>query len=125
LLIIDEAAQVHEKAYTNARPMLAISNGKIVILSTPHGKRGFFYEAWENEDEWLKIEINAEQCPRFSRKFLAEEKERMLDWEFKQEYYCYFAEAVDSVFKAEDIEAAFNHPELKSRSDIDMSLDDL
>jgi hypothetical protein len=125
LLLIDEAAQVHEKAYTNARPMLAISNGKIMLLSTPHGKRGFFWTAWDSEPNWLKIEINADQCPRFSKEFLAEEKARMLDWEFKQEYYCFFAEAVDSVFNPEDIEAAFNHPELTGRYEIDLSLDDL
>jgi hypothetical protein len=124
LLIIDEAAQVHEKAYTNARPMLAISSGRIVLLSTPHGKRGFFYEAWANEANWHKVEINADQCPRFSKAFLAEEKARMLDWEFRQEYYCFFAEAQDSVFKAEDIDAAFNHPGLPVL-DIDLSLEDL
>jgi hypothetical protein len=123
LLIIDEAAQVHEKAYTNARPMLNISDGKIVLLSTPHGKRGFFWQAWENETEWLKIEINADQCPRFKKAFIMEEKARMLDWEFKQEYYCFFAEAIDSVFRAEDIEAAFNHPELYTRDEINMDLE--
>jgi hypothetical protein len=125
LLIIDEASQVHEKAYTNARPMLIISSGKIVLLSTPHGKRGFFWEAWSNELNWLKIAINADQCPRFPREFLEEERERMLEWEFKQEYYCHFAEAQDSVFKAEDIAAAFNHPELPTRNEIDLSLEDL
>ena len=125
LLVIDEASQVHEKAYTNSRPMLAISNGKIVLLSTPHGKRGFFWEAWDNEENWLKVRITADDCPRFTRSFLEEERERMLDWEFKQECYCYFAEAIDSVFKPEDIEAAFDHPELPVRNEIDLSLDDL
>jgi hypothetical protein len=105
--------------------MLAISNGRIIILSTPHGKRGFFWTAWDEEPAWLKVKITADNVPRFDKEFLAEEKARMLDWEFKQEYYCHFAEAQDSVFKAEDIEAAFNHPELIGRREIDLSLEDL
>ena len=128
LLIIDEAAQVLERSYTNARPMLAVSNGRIILLSTPHGKRGFYWEAWndfqhENFEGWQGIEINADQCPRLTKAFVIEEKRRMLDWEFKQEYYNHFAEAQESVFKAEDIDAAFDHPELPTRWEIDLELE--
>jgi phage terminase large subunit-like protein len=42
LLIIDEAARVPADIYRAVRPMLAVSNGRLICLSTPYGKRGFF-----------------------------------------------------------------------------------
>ena len=125
LLIIEEAAQVPREAYQAARPMSAVSDGRIILLSTPHGKENFFADAWFNESEWLKVEVNADQCPRLTARFIMEEKEICPRYWWLQEYYCHFAEAVDSVFRAEDIEAALNHPELPVRSEIDLSLDDL
>jgi hypothetical protein len=53
---------------------------------------------------------------------LDEEKKSIPDWLFKQEYLNFFAEVVSSVFRPEDIDAAFNHPELHGR-DIDLELD--
>jgi phage terminase large subunit-like protein len=124
LLVIDEAAQVSDETYEEAlRPMLAASNGRIVLLSTPHGKRGFFYQAWEDESTWLKVKINAHECPRISKEFLDEEKTGKPDWLFKQEYFNFFVENRSSVFKLKDIEAAFNHPGLFVRDEIDMELD--
>jgi hypothetical protein len=46
LLVVDEAARVPDDLYFSIRPMLAVSGGRLVCLSTPFGKRGFFYEAW-------------------------------------------------------------------------------
>ncbi|HKI32676.1 MAG TPA: terminase family protein, partial [Gemmataceae bacterium] len=42
LLLIDEAAKVHDDLYRSVRPMLAVSRGRLVCLSTPFGQRGFF-----------------------------------------------------------------------------------
>src|SRR5438105_1213484 len=44
LLIIDEAARVFEDLYRAVRPMLAVSEGRMIVLSTPYGKQGFFYD---------------------------------------------------------------------------------
>jgi hypothetical protein len=54
LLIIDEAARVSDALYNLVRPFLAASQavhgraGRMVVASTPYGKRGWFYEAWQN-----------------------------------------------------------------------------
>ena len=45
LLIIDEAARVPDDLYFAVRPMVAVSQGRVILLSTPYGKQGFFYEA--------------------------------------------------------------------------------
>ena len=46
LLLVDEAARVSDELYLAIRPMLAVSGGALWLMSTPYGKRGFFYEAW-------------------------------------------------------------------------------
>ena len=44
LLIVDEASRVSDDLYRAVRPMLAVSGGRVVLLSSPFGKRGFFFE---------------------------------------------------------------------------------
>ena len=48
LLMIDEASRVKDAMYTALRPMLAVADGDLWLMSTPNGKQGFFYEAWEH-----------------------------------------------------------------------------
>ena len=58
LLVIDEAARVPDDLYRAVRPMLAVCNGRLICLSTPYGKRGFFHDAWANGgDDWARIEV--------------------------------------------------------------------
>ena len=72
LLVIDEAARVPDDLYRAVRPMLAVSNGRLICLSTPYGKRGFFYDAWANgKADWARIEVPADRIKRISRDFLA------------------------------------------------------
>jgi hypothetical protein len=60
-------------------------------MSTPFGKRGFFYEEWTGSDpDWVRITATAEQCPRISRKFLEKERRKVSDAWFRQEYLCEF-----------------------------------
>jgi len=108
LVIIDEASRVSDDLYYSLRPMLAVSGGQLVLLSTPFGKRGFFYQEWENNDNWQKVEITAEQCPRITTDFLEEEKKILGSWWYEQEYFCMFKEGADSVFTVEEIENAFD-----------------
>jgi len=45
LLVVDEAARVPGELYYAVRPMLAVSGGRLLALSTPFGTRGWWYEA--------------------------------------------------------------------------------
>jgi hypothetical protein len=99
LIIEDEAARVSDELYYAIRPMLATSGGRFILMSTPFGKRGHFYEAWENGgDLWERITIPASACPRISKEFLAEERATLGDWWFTQEYDCRFVQTTDQVF---------------------------
>src|ERR1043166_7315901 len=65
LLVIDEAARVPDDLYRAVRPMLAVSNGRLICLSTPYGKRGFFHDAWANGGaDWARVEVPAERVGR-------------------------------------------------------------
>ncbi|MCX8207969.1 MAG: hypothetical protein N3G75_09125, partial [Methanothrix sp.] len=108
LLVIDEAARVPDDLYYSVRPMLAVSRGRLVALSTPFGTRGWWYEAWTNGGpEWERWEIPASKCPRISPEFLAEERRVLGSYWFDQEYNCKFLDAKTQVFRREDVDAMF------------------
>ena len=44
LLILDEAARIDDALYYTVRPMLAVSGARLLMMSTPYGKRGVFCE---------------------------------------------------------------------------------
>ena len=108
LLIIDEASRVLDELYMSVRPMLAVSGGRLLAPSTPYGKRGWWYEAWRDQDEvWERYEIPATRCPRIPADFLLEEERALGRLWYSQEYGCQFIEAEGSLFSLEDIEGMF------------------
>ncbi len=109
LLIVDEAARVSDELYQAVRPMLAVSGGSIVLLSTPFGKRGFFFHEWtEGGAEWQRVKITAYDSPRISRDWLEQERRSIPDWVFRSEYLCEFVETENSVFLYDDIMRALD-----------------
>lgn len=107
LLLIDEAARVSDDLYAAVRPMLAVSGGRLIALSTPFGKRGWWFEAWTNGgDVWERVKVTASECPRIAPAFLAEEKASMGALFYASEYDCEFVETIDQVFSYDEVMAA-------------------
>jgi hypothetical protein len=106
LLIVDEAARVEDELYFAVRPMLAVSGGALMMLSTPYSKRGVFYEEWSGGHGWERYEVPASQCPRISREFLEEERASLPPFIFRQEYECSFEDTEDQVFTTDLIDRA-------------------
>ena len=99
LIIEDEAARVKDELYAAIRPMLAISQGQILLMSTPFGKRGHFFEAWENGGEsWSRTRVPWTDCPRISPEFIEEERRCLGDYWIRQEYECEFVQTMDQIF---------------------------
>jgi hypothetical protein len=121
MLVIDEAARVPEDLYRSVRPMLAVSRGRLICLSTPFGKRGFFYREWEGCEQsgtrggadipvcqadqnvcpttdWLRIRIPWQECPRIGADFIELEKRSMGESWIRQEYECSFEALEGLVF---------------------------
>ncbi len=108
LLLVDEASRVSDALYFAIRPMLAVSRGRLIGMSTPWGKRGWFYEAWISQQRWQRTRITAYDCPRIPRDYLEEERQAMPDYVFKSEFLCCFEDAIDCVFRQEYIDRAMS-----------------
>jgi hypothetical protein len=106
LLVIDEGSRVVDDLYRAVRPMLSVSKGRLIGLSSPFGKRGWFFDEWAGTGRWDRVRVTADECPRITPEFLAEEREALGDRWFRQEYFCTFEEAIDAVFLEEDITAS-------------------
>ena len=109
LMIIDEAARVPGDLYLAVRPMLAVSDGRLLAMSTPFGARGWWYDEWKSEEQWERFEVPATECPRITEKFLAAERRAMGEWWFAQEYECRFLDAQTQLFKRADVDRAFQN----------------
>lgn len=108
-LIVDEASRVPDAMYHAIRPMLAVSGGQITLLSTPFGKRGFFFQEWDTGGAlWHRTKVIAYDCPRIPKDWLEVERKAIGDWWFRQEYLCEFVETVDQVFRYDDIMRAID-----------------
>src|SRR5262249_6770208 len=108
LLIIDEAARVSDPLYYAVRPMLAVSRGRLVALSTPFGQRGWFHAEWTGAGDWERVRVTADQVPRITKEFLAEERRALGERFYAQEYMTSFESTIDAVFDYRDIQAALS-----------------
>src|SRR3984957_3980669 len=64
LLILDEASRVPDDLYRSVRPMLAVSRGRLLALSTPFGQRGWLYDEWTGGGPWQRVHVPWRMCPR-------------------------------------------------------------
>jgi hypothetical protein len=73
--------------------VLAVSGGATWYMSTPFGRRGFFYREWNNsKSDFEKISVSADKCPRIPKQFLERERQNRPDFWFRQEFLCEFVE---------------------------------
>jgi hypothetical protein len=109
LMLLDEAAQIEDRAYRALRPMLAVTQGDLWMMSTPYGKRGFFYESWEHGGpEWMRVRVRATECVRIDPVFLEEERSELGAAWFGQEYMGEFVDNGSEVFGRDLVEGALD-----------------
>jgi len=105
MLIADEAAYIPETVWNVVLPMIAVSRktkgmGIIVLLSTPFGKGGYFYNSFTDPD-FTAFHASSEDCPRIPKDFLRKEKQRMTKAEYRQEYLGEFTDEWNQFFTTE------------------------
>lgn len=109
LVIVDEGARVIDPLVQAAMPMLSVSRGRLIALSTPFGKRGWFYSEWEyGGEDWLRIKRTAYDCPRIDPQWLAAERRRLPDFIFRQEYLVEWVDITDQYFATEHVMGALD-----------------
>lgn len=107
-MLYDESSRISDATYLATTPMLAVSGGAKDALSTPKGKRGWWYTEWAEGEGWKRFEVPASMIKRIPKDFLAKERRRLgEDW-FMQEYFCQFREVTGGIFRQADIEAMFD-----------------
>lgn len=98
MLVKDEAAYIKDKVYFATEPMLLVKDGQYVLISTPAGKIGKFYEHWVEENGWSKYDIPLTKCPMITPEKVSDLRSKKTDIEFRQEYMAEFIEQLDTYF---------------------------
>ena len=90
LLVLDEAGDVPDLLYKTVTPMLIVSKGRVLIMGTPKGRHGFFFERWERGGAaWERHEVPWQDVPRFDPADMARQKVELGEM-FEQEFCCKF-----------------------------------
>jgi hypothetical protein len=106
LLLLDEAARIPDELYNSVRPMLAVSRGRLVALSSTWAKRGWFYEAYVGRGEWARVRKTCWDCPRLGRDFLESERQDIGPRWFRMEYEAEFSDPVEALFTEAEVRRA-------------------
>lgn len=104
-LYADEAHFIGEDVWAAVTPMLATTGGDINLLSTPFGCEGFFHRAF-HDPKFTAIHVSTEsvaqerQDPQRTRmlEFLKDEKLRMGQLQYQQEYLGLFVGGIQRLF---------------------------
>jgi hypothetical protein len=111
LIVCDETARIEDALVQALTPMLATVDGSMIALSTPFGRRGWFYETWHDEaKDWHRVKVTAEQCPRLTPEFLASKLKTLGGLAFSEEYGLSFNDNAVQMWPSRLIERAFNDP---------------
>ena len=106
-VLVDEAAFVDDALFAAVRPMLRVSRGRLVMLSTPNGRRGEFYRVMSSGGEhWDRDVVTVDDNPRIDPADVEIDRRELPAWLFRQEYYCEFTETLGAVFAERDIGSA-------------------
>lgn len=98
LIIVDEAAFVPEDVILSVMmPMLATTNGTVIMMSTPYDRSHFFFTAF-NSPSWSRYRFKTEDNPLVSKEWLEQQKEMLGEKRFKQEYLAEFVDDEDTYF---------------------------
>ena len=106
LLVVDEAAGVPDMDYHGILPALIATRGEQVLLSTPRGKRGFFYELWHSGDDWQRMMVRSDEVERIRPEDLEVFRHTMPEQYFEQEFFCEWLDTEGALFGYDDIQAA-------------------
>lgn len=107
LVLLDEAAFAPDELYTAVSPMLAVSGGRMICLTSANGKQGSFYALWSNANaSYVRQKVVAVDCPRIKPEFLENERLVLSKDKFEQEYNCVFGDAENAAF--ENVDSIFD-----------------
>ena len=98
MVILDEADYVDKDVFIAIDPMMEVSQGQLILASTPNGTMGLMHQEWGNPRYTARFRIPWQQCPRISKESI--ESKRLMYGEsyVKQEYETDFLDDVAALF---------------------------
>jgi phage FluMu gp28-like protein len=104
-LYVDEAALFRDDFRIRTAVMFTTvaRQGRVVLASTPKGKRGWFYTAWAGEQGWSKHLVTLGECPHISKEDVEGLRRVMSDLEWRQEMECEFLDEANAFIPYEKI----------------------
>ncbi len=110
-VVFDEAAFFESDSLLPAiGPSLALSNGSILMVSSPGGTRGLFFDAWKS-DRFHKVKVRADECSRIPVEFLQLQRELLTSSQYSREFEAEFVEDNGTWIRQEWIDQALYDPE--------------
>lgn len=105
MIIVDEAAFIDDAIFEDVLwPMTFVTDGTIVLASTPWGSSGFFYESADKADDpdsdWMKVQVSSYDNPRIDHDQIEEFKEGKTQRQIRQEVLGQFVDEADTFFPA-------------------------
>jgi len=88
-------------------PMLATTDGTLIMISTPWGREHIFYRSFVNPRYWTQ-KVKSEQCPLISDEFLEEQRADIGELRFRLEYEAEFIEDANAFFPQDLIRQCIN-----------------
>jgi len=113
LIIIDEAAFVENSIFEEViEPMTLVSEGTIVLCSTPYGASGYFYNKAQEADldgtRWEKTSVSSYDNPKIDEDDIEELKKGKTRNQIKQEILGEFVPTGDQFFPNPLIKSTIN-----------------
>jgi hypothetical protein len=92
LVILDEAAFAPEALFRAITPSLSATAGAMHMLSSPNGRQGYFFDAFEGEsqDAFYNFRVTHRECPRITDETVRLERAALGDLYFRQEFEAEF-----------------------------------
>lgn len=108
LIIVDEAAFIDREIYEDVlEPMLATTDGTMILASTPWGTSGYFYDACTKFDGWDTKQVPMAASPLITEEYIDRQRRNKSTMTFKQEVLGEFVSAADAFFPEGTVRRAF------------------
>lgn len=111
-VILDEPAQMPARIWTEVlRPALSDREGGALMIGTPAGRHGLFYDSYQLamqgiDPEWAALMYRADQTNIIAPGELASAQRLMTPAEYQQEYLCSWDAAIQGAYYADALQLA-------------------
>ena len=102
MIIVDEGAYVPDEVYASILPSLFAKAGQVILVGTPAGCSGFFYEAWISKD-WSKHHVPSTRSPFVDKEWIEKYRAMLDEVSFRREILAEFVDVDELWFNMQKV----------------------